>query len=385
MKNKEIILEHGNMMYYSREILNLEIPKEVNTVFYTIVVIVCLLLFSLSTVKINEVVKVAGVIRTKENNSKVSNVISGKIKTINYKPDQFVQEGTILYTLDDDIYLSLKKDLEYQLADNERKTYCIEKLLESFHSEKNMISREELYVYSQLDEYLKTLSYMNQQIEILESKYLFENKQPEVLRNQRSIDEAFLNYKLSLEEREKFKSSFLADVAQRRENLRLENDRFRQELVRLEEQYSFLVVKAPITGYVQEVSSLNIGDYVFANQEILNIVPKDNQNYKVELYIPSKNIGKIVPGLNVKLRLSAFPFYEFKGAEGKIEIIDPDVRKASSGNVYYCVYTDIDRISFSSKKKGTYFLRPGIEVDARIVLERITLLTYLLKKMDFIK
>lgn len=384
MKNKQLVLEHGNMMYFSREIMELTVPKEVNTVFYTIICIIVLLLISLASVRINDVVKTAGIVKTKSNNSTVNNVIAGKINKIFYKPDQFVREGDILYSLDDEIFLSLKKDLEAQLLDSENKQFCVDQLIESFYSQKNLISPDNLYVYSQLDEYLKTLAYMNRQTEILENRYIYENNLPEVLRVQRNVDESFLNYKLSLEELEKFKSSFLADAVKRKEELRLENERFRQELLRLEEQYSFLVLRAPISGFVQEISSLNEGDYVFASQAVLNIIPKDEQNFRIELHIPPKSIGKICPNMSVKLRLSAFPFFEYKGATGKIESIDSDVRKSSSGNLYYCVYTDIDRVIFANKKNENYLLRPGIEVDARIVLEKITLMSYILKKMDFI-
>ena len=56
-----------------------------------------------------------------------------------------------------------------------------------------------------------------------------------------------------------------------------------------------------------------------------------------------KDMGKIKEGLKVKYRLSAFPFFEYKGAEGTITAVDPDIRSGDSGMLYYIVYADLDR------------------------------------------
>ena len=58
----------------------------------------------------------------------------------------------------------------------------------------------------------------------------------------------------------------------------------------------------------------------------------------------------------MKYRLSAFPFFEYKGAEGIVTSIDPDIRGAESGNLFYSVYADIDRIEFENKYNNIYDL-----------------------------
>ncbi len=96
-------------------------------------------------------------------------------------------------------------------------------------------------------------------------------------------------------------------------------------------------------------------------------------------------MGKIALNQKVKYRLSAFPFYEYKGAEGVITSIDPDIRTSSDGkNVYYSVYADIDRTEFSNKRGEIFPVRAGLETDARIVLERKPIIYYVLKKLDFL-
>ena len=87
----------------------------------------------------------------------------------------------------------------------------------------------------------------------------------------------------------------------------------------------------------------------------------------------------------VKYRLSAFPFYEYQGADGIITSIDPDIRNSPDGkNVFYSVYADINRIVFSNRRGEKFPIRAGLETDVRIVLDRKPIIFYLLKKLDFI-
>lgn len=385
MKNRQFILEHGDMMVYSRELMELRVPKEVNFVFYVIIALVITILMLLSVVKINDVVKANGIVKTESNTSSIMNIIPGKISGIYYKPDQFVAEGEVLYSLSDDVYLSLKTDLLKQLENNQEKLLCDELLLESIAAGKNIVETSNHYVYSQLEDYLKNLAYMQQQVEILKFRYEKELNQPEILQNKLAVDEAALNFNLSQAEMEKYKASFKAEVMQRKKALELEENQIIGQLARTEDQYAYLNVRAPVSGFVQEISSLNVGDYIFANQKVLNIIPNDEKSFRVELSVPTKSIGEIVPGMEVKLRLSAFPFFEYKGAVGKIVAIDSDVRQTSNGSLYYCVYSDIDRVIFKSKRGIEYPLKPGIEVNARIVMEKISLMNYILRKLDFIK
>ena len=140
-----------------------------------------------------------------------------------------------------------------------------------------------------------------------------------------------------------------------------------------------------MSGYVQEISSLNVGDYLESNSKVLNIIPNDNENFRVEIRIAPKDMGKINIGQKVKYRLSAFPYFEYKGAEGFITSIDPDIRALEeNGGFYYSVYADIDRVNFSNRQGDSFPIRAGLETDVRIVLERKPIIYFILKKLDFL-
>ena len=391
MKQKQLVLEHKNMMYYSRELVHLCVPKEITVMFYTIVSLVVCLIVLLLTVKINDVVKVSGIVRTETNNSNVNNIIAGQIETIFYKPGQFVEKGNILFSLKKDVYQTVMNDLENEIVDSKSELDCVNTLINCSNCSENVddfissISVADGFVYSQLEEYFKTVDYMKKQIAIYDFHYQNVKNQPDLLFNKNEVEKAFLELKLSQQELERYKANFLAENIQKQKTLELKLAKLEQELIRTKEQYSFLDISAPISGFVQEVSSLNVGDYVVENQNVLVIVPDDTKSFKVELEVPTKNIGEITSGMEVKYRLSAFPFFEYRGAEGFIETIDSDVRQGNDGQLFYRVCSDIDKVSFKNKKGQEYPLRAGIEVNARIVLEKISVIHFILRKMDFIQ
>ena len=395
MKRNQLVLEHKDMMYYSRELVQLCVPKEITVMFYTIVSLVVCLIVLLLTVKINDVVKVSGIVRTETNNSSVNNIIAGQIETIYYKPGQFVEKGDMLFCLKKDVYQTVMNDLEREIVDTNDELNCVNALINySSCSEKmdsfsfrtsDSTSETDGFVYSQLDEYLKTVNYMKKQIAIYDFRYWNVKNQPEILFNKNEVEEAFLELRLSQQELEKYEASFLAENLQKKKALELKLAKLEQELIRTKEQYAFLEIRAPISGFVQEVSSLNTGDYVLENQNVLVLVPDDAKSFRVELEVPTKSIGEITSGMKVKYRLSAFPFFEYRGAEGLIEAVDSDVREGNNGQLFYRVCSDIDKVSFTNKKGQEYPLRAGIEVNARIVLEKISVIHFILRKMDFIQ
>lgn len=182
----------------------------------------------------------------------------------------------------------------------------------------------------------------------------------------------------------KWKIQFLTTISFERDNMLVEQENRASQLEQIETNLRSTVLYSPMDGYVQEISSINIGDYLFSNQELIKIVPDTNMEYRVELKIPAKSAGKLAPGMVVKLRFPAFPFFEFKGALGIIRTIDPDVVASDNGQLFFTVLTDIDRTVLIDKKGREYPIRVGLQTEARIIMESKTILLYLLKKMDFL-
>jgi membrane fusion protein, peptide pheromone/bacteriocin exporter len=379
-----MVLQHQNDMMYSREFFLLEIPEEINVLFYTVCVLFTVAAGIVTFGRIDDVVKVSGIVRTKENVSSVKNVIAGKIIEIDYKPGQKVCRGDILYKIDPSIYNAQRESLTAEQKDLKIKQEGIQSLITSYARNKNMVSRKNPAAYTRFKSYLKQKQELLVKLQIAEQLYKDEINNPPVLKNMKNIEAGKKEYELAQAELDSCKADFIAKLYSENDSLDLAYKTNTQNLAKIDNQYLFLLIRSPVDGYVQEISSLNTGDYIEADKSVLNIVPNDKKSFRVEIQIPPKDMGKIKSGMKVKYRLSAFPYFEYQGAEGKITAVDPDIRSGSSNSLYYSVYADIDRIEFSNRHGNSFPIRAGLETNVRIVLETNTILYFILKKMDFL-
>ena len=382
---KTIILRHQNEMKYSREFFQMEIPKELSLIIYVIVSICVIIISVMIFGRIDDVIKTNGYIRTKSNVSSVNNVIAGKIVELNFRPGEKVKKNSILYRIDPSTYEAQRNMLINEKYDLEKKIKGLNCLVNSFEANLNMCEITDYLSYSRFDAYLKNKEVLEIKVSIAEKEYKFENQKPETIRNAYDVGLKFQNYNLAVADLNSFKTNFFATINSELNERLIAFYTNEQNLAKLDNQYLYLEIKAPMDGYVQEIASLNIGDYLEANSKVLNIVPNDNENFRVEIRILPKDMGKIMIGQKVKYRLTAFPYFEYKGAEGFVTSIDPDIRTSAEGNsVYYSVYADIDRIQFSNRHGASFPIRVGLETDVRIVMERKSIIYFILKKLDFI-
>lgn len=383
---KVIILRHQNEMKLSRDFFQMEIPKELSRTVYLIVSVCFLIVLLMIFGQIDDVIKTQGVVRTKENVSFVQNVIAGKIVELNYEPGQKVFKDDVLYKIDSSTYEAQRNMLQFEIQDLQFKISGLKCLIDSFYSDKNLCDRNNnILAFSQFDAYLKEKEVLEIQKNIAEKEFNFENQKPQTIRNAYEVGMKLQSLNLAEANFHSFKTRFIANIILElndKTNLLYEKQ---QNLTKLDNQYIFLEIKAPMSGYVQEISSLNVGDYLESNSKVLNIIPNDNENFRVEIRIAPKDMGKIIIGQKVKYRLSAFPYFEYKGAEGFITSIDPDIRALEeNGGIYYSVYADIDRVNFSNRQGDSFPIRAGLETDVRIVLERKPIIYFILKKLDFL-
>lgn len=382
---KIIVLRHQNEMQYSREFFQMKIPKELSGTIF-IIVSICMIAFGILIFgRVDDVIKTSGYIRTKDNVSSVKNVIAGKIVELNYKSGQKINKDDVLYKIDSSTYEAQRNMLVFEIEDLEAKFNGLNALTTSFYEDENLCDEEDALAYSRFEAYLKKKNTLEIKAHIAEKEYKYENKKPATIRNDYEVEMKKQTYNLAMADLNSYKANFIANINTELNDITNALFEDKQNLAKLDNQFLFLEIKSPMSGYIQEFSSLNVGDYLDSNSKVLNIVPNDNENFRVEIQISPKNMGKIEIGQKVKYRLNAFPYFEYRGAEGVITSIDPDVRTTIEGNnIYYSVYADIDRVYFTNRHGESFLIRAGLETDVRIVMERKPIIYFILKKLDFI-
>jgi membrane fusion protein len=141
------------------------------------------------------------------------------------------------------------------------------------------------------------------------------------------------------------------------------------------------VVRAPMTGVVTNVA-VNRGQSVAADAPLATVLPKGSGMH-VELLVPTRAIGFLRQGQAVVLRYEAFPHERFGQYRGLITEIGRNVWTAgerigplSAREPVYRV--DVKLESQSVKALDQEFaLRPGMLVNADLLLEKRTLLEWI--------
>ena len=384
MKNNIFVIKHQNEIPHSKSFFLLQIPNGLFILFSTTIILIVLAFLLILFVPIDDVVRASGVVHPLQNISSINNVIAGKLTALYYKPGQIVRKGDLLYKLDDSVYEARKRSLLTEGENLSNKLQGLNYLIESYEIGENIIPGDMRTAYTRFVEYQAQREQLNIQFLIAQQTYSEISSMPSIQRTQSKIEYALNEKNLSLANLNSFDSTFVAELYREKDDVSLLLEQNFQNLLELESEFEFLKVYSPMDGIVQEFSSLNVGDYIASNEEVLNIVPNDKDAYRVEIQVKTKDIGRITPGLKVKYRLRAFPFFEYQGADGVITAIDPDARTDVYGNLYYCVYADIDKLEFSNRKGEKFSLRSGLDTDVHIVLGTSTVLKFLLRKINFI-
>jgi membrane fusion protein len=145
------------------------------------------------------------------------------------------------------------------------------------------------------------------------------------------------------------------------------------------------VVRAPVRG---RVSALYVrpGQHVGPERPVLTLLPPDT-GLQADLYVPARAIGFVSVGQPVRLRYEAFPSQQFGVYGGKVEQIDSTLlsphdvdgpRPPAEPSYRVRVALDTQTVQAFGRE---VLLQPEMGVSADIVLERRSLLTWLLEPL----
>ena len=141
------------------------------------------------------------------------------------------------------------------------------------------------------------------------------------------------------------------------------------------------VIRAPMAGVVTNVA-INRGQSVAADTPLATVLPKGSGMH-VELLVPTRAIGFLKPGQEVVLRYEAFPYERFGQYPGTITEIGRSVWTAGervgplqAREPVYRVDVALERQTVSALGQELP-LRPGMLVNADLLLEKRTILEWI--------
>ncbi|MFP4098312.1 MAG: HlyD family type I secretion periplasmic adaptor subunit [Alphaproteobacteria bacterium] len=164
------------------------------------------------------------------------------------------------------------------------------------------------------------------------------------------------------------------------ENLTHMNE-IRERLSGLQERKGRKEIKSPVSGTIQELTVNTIGGVVRGGEDLIKIVPKDDQLI-VEARIMPSDRAFIYPGQQAVIKITAYDFSIYGGLKGELLDISADTFEDENGNPFYRVR--LRTYETELKRRGEVLpIIPGMIASVDILTGEKTVMQYLLK--PFIK
>ncbi len=143
------------------------------------------------------------------------------------------------------------------------------------------------------------------------------------------------------------------------------------------DKLSRVEIKAPQTGTVHELSAHTIGGVITAAEQVMLIVPEED-DLTIQAHISPTDVDQVLVGREAKLRLSAFNQQTTPELSGHVVHVSADVTvDPKSGHSYY-----VARVAMDEKSRrtiGDLKLVPGMPVEVFMSTGERTALSYLVK------
>lgn len=176
--------------------------------------------------------------------------------------------------------------------------------------------------------------------------------------------------------------SMESELAQARENMAMRADPVERAQI-----------KAPMRGVVKNIRINTVGGVVQAGQDILEIVPLDD-NLIVQAYISPKDVAFIRTGQDALIKISAYDYALYGGLDGKVTLISPDTLqddrrpselKLNPDQAYYRILVETTGSNLTDKNGNVLDITPGMTATVDIKTGEKTIFQYLIKPITRMK
>ena len=156
----------------------------------------------------------------------------------------------------------------------------------------------------------------------------------------------------------------------------------RQTYKAAQDQLNRTVLVSPMRGIVNNLSVTTIGGVVRPGEEILQIIPLDEELF-VEARVAPKDIAGVLPGQEASVKLSAYDYTIYGALKGEVKLISADTFKDErkpDGDPHYKVTVRVDMSALTDRQRAIS-IRPGMQAEVELHTGSKTVLQYLMKPL----
>lgn len=137
------------------------------------------------------------------------------------------------------------------------------------------------------------------------------------------LEESRASVRAAVEQRDQAASEFKARIGAELMEATRRGDGAQQDLVKVQKRLEQQVLKAPISGVVQQLAVTTVGGVVTAAQPLLTIVP-ENMPLEVDAQVLNRDVGHLRVGQRVINKVETFDFTRFGYIEGEVQWVGTD-------------------------------------------------------------
>ncbi|OCX61677.1 transporter [Thioclava sp. SK-1] len=155
-----------------------------------------------------------------------------------------------------------------------------------------------------------------------------------------------------------------------------------QQLKLSEDQLGRTILNAPMKGIVNQLKVSTIGGVVRAGEEIMQIIPMDEELF-IEARIAPKDIANVKTGQEATIKLSAYDYTIYGSLKGTVQVVSADTFKDETdpnAEPHYKVTLRVDLVHLTERQRHLE-IRPGMQATVELMTGEKTILQYLLKPL----
>ena len=174
------------------------------------------------------------------------------------------------------------------------------------------------------------------------------------------------------------------DRAQEYSDVLKELSTLRQNLKASTDQLDRTLLRSPMRGIVNNLQVTTIGGVVRPGEEILQIIPLDEELF-VEARVKPEDIAGVRRGQAATVKLSAYDYTVYGTLKGEVKLISADTFKDDrardpDGDPHYKVTLAVDTENLTERQTELE-IRPGMQASVELHTGSKTVLQYLLKPL----
>ncbi len=151
-----------------------------------------------------------------------------------------------------------------------------------------------------------------------------------------------------------------------------------------QDQLNRTVLRSPLKGIVNGMAVTTIGGVVRPGEEILQIIPLDEELF-VEARVKPENIAGVRRGQEATVKLSAYDYTIFGSLKGRVDVISADTFKDerardADASAHYKVTVRVDMTELTDRQ-ARIEIRPGMQANVELHTGSKTVLQYLMKPL----